>query len=243
MARPRVHLNNAPIVEAVIDLRVIRREGISAEAFANVNLGTIYTQSTQLQAMQARFGFESGGAVTPTTVTSVLGWQYQGDGYVAQFRLDGFTLSKLEPYSDWDQVFAEARRLWGLYISLARPLEISRAAVRYINRLRVPAPADLRQYLEAPPTLPPPIPQVLREFLCRVLVDDTRRGLSAYLVQALEPSLDQSSLSILLDIDAFRDVSLQPEDPILPELFGQLRALKNEIFYASVTENTVEMYA
>jgi len=35
---------------------------------------------------------------------------------------------------------------------------------------------------------------------------------------------------------------LAPEDSSLSEIFERLRALKNDVFFASLTEKTVEMY-
>jgi uncharacterized protein (TIGR04255 family) len=62
------------------------------------------------------------------------------------------------------------------------------------------------------------------------------------IVQALERSVDPSVVSLLLDIDAFREEVAAPDDPALPTAFEQLRQLKNEIFFASITETTAEMY-
>jgi uncharacterized protein (TIGR04255 family) len=245
MARPRAHLARAPIAEAVIDFRVLRREGTVADQFISLTsrIGQQYSRASQMQSVQAQFGIASGTPVGPTQVHSgAIGWLYQAPGAIAQFRVDGFTFNKLEPYTTWEEVFGEARRLWSIYVQVARPLETSRVAVRYINRLRLPVPVDLGQYLEAPPVLPPPIPQTIREFLTRVVVNSRERNLSAILIQALEAQLDPAMIQLLLDIDAFRELAVPPEDPSLTEIFEQLRALKNEIFFASVTERTVEMY-
>jgi uncharacterized protein (TIGR04255 family) len=157
--------------------------------------------------------------------------------------VDGFTFSKIEPYTTWEEVSLEAFRLWKVYVEAAKPKGISRVAVRYINRMRLPAVKDLGEYLEAPPQLPSPIPQSVREFLTRVYVRDDKRNTSAVIVQALEPRIDPNALSLLLDIDAFREVSEAPDDPGLPSVFQELRELKNDIFYASITEKIVEKYA
>ncbi len=245
MAKPRAHLRNAPIVEAIIDFRVLPRADIGAEAFAEIAsaIGYPYIRTNLLQSVEARFGLNHGEWTGSPPIQSAIGWVYTKDGAVGQFRVDGFTFSKLEPYTDWKQVFSEALRLWQVYFQIARPLEVSRLAVRYINRLKVPGPTNLGLYLEAPPLLPPPIPQTLREFLSRVVVEDNVSNTSAVLVQALEASLDPSVIPLYLDIDAFRRVSLpHPTDPSLSEMFEQLRSLKNRIFFASVTERTVEMY-
>ena len=244
MARPRAHLAHAPIVEAVIDFRVLSRDDITVNEFAQLKglIGPHYDEGALMQSIQGRFGIDQGKPIRPTQVQSAVGWIYKTGGAVAQYRIDGFTFSKLAPYTTWGEVFGEAQRLWGIYLQVARPRETKRLAVRYINRLRVPGRADLREYIEAPPVLPPPIPSEIREFLTRVVVVDSVRNASAILIQALEPSLDPATTQILIDIDAFREVALPGEDSSLPEIFEKLRALKNDIFFASLTEKTVEMY-
>lgn len=244
MARIRGHLRNAPIGEALIDFRVLRRELISADVFSGLGalVGQRYSQSRVMQSVRARFGIDQGQMVEPSSTQAAVGWIYIAEGAVAQFRVDGFTFNKLEPYTTWEQVFGEAIRLWAVYVTASAPTEVTRLAVRYINRMRVPGPANLQDYLTAPPALPPEISPRVQEFLSRVVVQDSTRDASVILVQALESSLDPSLIPLLLDIDAFKAVSLPPEDPSLPRVFEQLRMLKNEVFYASITERTVEMY-
>ena len=245
MARPREHLTHAPIDEAVIDFRVLRRNDITSALFAGLmtRIGPDYNRSSEMHSIHARFSVQGGQPLEPMQLQAAVGWMYQAPTAIAQFRVDGFTFSKLRPYTTWEEVFGEALRLWNVYVQIAEPLETSRVAVRYINRLRFQAPADLGEYLEAPPVLPAPIPQSIREFLIRAVVDDPQRDLSAVLIEALESTLDPNTVQVLLDIDAFREAVFPPGDSSLRETFEQLRALKNQIFFASITERTVEMYA
>lgn len=166
MAKRRSHLTNAPIVEAVIDYRVLKREGTVADSFAGLtpSLGSQYSKALLLQSVEARFGMEQGKSIEPTTTTSAMGWQYRAGSLVAQFRTDGFTFSKLERYTTWGEVFAEATRLWQLYVAKAQPPEVIRVAVRYINRLRIPVPAELGEYLTAPPALASPVRSIFGNF-------------------------------------------------------------------------------
>jgi len=245
MARAREHLQNAPIVEAVIDFRVLPQEQVSANTFADLgaSIGEQYSKTGAIQSIQARFGLVQGKPLDASQTQTDFGWRYQTATEVAQFRVDGFTFSKLERYTTWEEVFAEALRLWNIYVDAAKPRQLSRIAVRYINRMGLPAVNDLGDYLEAPPKLPAPIPQVIREFLTRVYVRDEKRNASAVIVQALEPRIDPNIISLLLDIDAFSEVKESPRDPGLPQVFEQLRQLKNDIFFASITERVAEMYA
>ncbi len=244
MALAREHLRNAPIVEAVIDFRVLRDEQVSSETFAHLDssIGAQYAQKSSVQSLQAMFGVNNGKLLEPWQAQMGIGWRYQAASEIAQFRVDGFTFSKIAPYTTWGEVSIEAIRLWKVYVSAAKPRRVSRVAVRYINRMRLPAVKDLGEYLEAPPRLPAPAPQSIREFLTRAYVEDDKRNASAVIVQALEPRVDPNVISLLLDIDAFRDINLAPDDPALPTIFGELRQLKNEIFFASITESTAEIY-
>jgi uncharacterized protein (TIGR04255 family) len=244
MARPRDHLKNAPIVEAVIDIRVLRELAASPDTFAGLtsSIGQRYSQVGSIHSLEARFGIESGKELPPAQRRADLGWRYQAGPEVVQFRVDGFTFSRLEPYTNWDEVFGEAFRLWGIYLNLARPKQLSRIAVRYINRMTVIGSRNIGDFLAAPPMLPKPVTPIIRDFLTRIHVEDKPRNSAAVIVQALEPQFDPNVMSLLLDIDAYNEFNLDPTDPDRPLQFLRLRELKNEIFYASVTEKCVEMY-
>jgi len=244
MALPREHLRKAPIVEAVIDFRIPREPAVAPDTFAGLfpSIGQKYSQAGAILSLEARFGIESGRMLGPTQRRADLGWKYQADTEVAQFRVDGFTFSKIEPYTTWEEVFGEAFRLWEVYRSLAKPTQLSRIAVRYINRMGVSGNRNISDFLTAPPVPPKPIPSVIRDFLTRIHVADESHNLAAVIVQALEPQFDPNVMSLLLDIDAYHETSIAPNDPDIPALFQQLRELKNEIFYASITEICAEMY-
>jgi uncharacterized protein (TIGR04255 family) len=232
-------------VEAVIDFRVVRQEQVSAETFADLGstIGEQYTKTGSIQSIEARFGVFHGKPLGASQTQTDIGFRYQTATEIAQFRVDGFTFSKIVPYTTWEEVSAEAFRLWKVYVNAAKPRQVSRIAVRYINQMQLPTVKDLGEYLTAPPQLPEPIPQTVRDFLTRVNVRDDRRNASAVIVQALERQMDPSTISLLLDIDAFREVNEELDDSGLIAVFGQLRELKNEIFFASITEKIVEKYA
>jgi uncharacterized protein (TIGR04255 family) len=228
----------------VIDIRVLREPTVSPDTFVGLasSIGQKYSQIGSIHSLEARFGIESGKILNPAQRRADLGWRYQAGTEVAQFRVDGFTFSKLEPYTTWQDVFGEAFRLWGIYLNLASPKQVSRIAVRYINQMRVIGNRNINEFLEAPPALPQPIPSVIKDFLTRVHVADEPHSSAAVIVQALEPQFDPNVMSLLLDIDAYHEGVLSPDEPELPAIFQQLRELKNEIFYATITEKTAEMY-
>lgn len=247
MAKPRLHLAKAPIVEALIDFRVQPPTQIAVEELGSLatEIGAEYSTKEPINFFTTRFDVDvkDGRMHQSTAAHSKVGWLYKSQNQVAQFRLDGFTFSRLVPYPTWGEVFEEALRLWKIYAQKAQPTQISRIAVRYINRMKMQGPAVLNTFLTAPPALPAPSPQVIRDFLCRIHVDDSARQASAAVIQALEPQVEPSAISLLLDIDAYRDrLTLDPNDPSIPQMFESLRQLKNDIFFACITEQTAEIY-
>ncbi|MGA9071357.1 MAG: TIGR04255 family protein, partial [Terracidiphilus sp.] len=174
MARPREHLRNAPIVEAVIDFRIVQQEQVSSETFSDLGsyIGEQYTKTGSIQSIEARFGVIHGKPLGASQIQTDLGTRYQTATEIAQFRVDGFTFSKIAPYTTWEEVSVEAFRLWKIYVEIAKPRWVSRVAVRYINQMRLPNVKNHGEYLTASPQLPLPIPQMARDFLTRVNVYD-----------------------------------------------------------------------
>jgi len=245
MARRREKLTHAPIVEAVIDIRVASVEGTDAQGFmaAQSLLKADYPSQKPMRSVQATFSAEAEEISQKRADVGVV-FQSTDGRSLAQFRIDGFTFNRLEPYTDWPTVFGEAIRLWKVYAEVHPRARVTRLAVRYINRMTVIEGGSLADYLTAPPSLPEEVPQQLREYLMRVVVQDREKQLSAVLVQALEPGAAEATGSILLDVDAFRELRrpLDPSDTEIARVFGELREMKNRIFYASITEKAAEIY-
>ena len=162
---------------------------------------------------------------------------------IAQFRRDGFTLSRLAPYTSWEDVFARASRLWKLYAETTTPIDVPRIAVRYINRILLPQPlSDLSKYLTALPVLPKKWPNTLSGFLTKVVVHDPESALVANVAQALESPADERHVPVLLDIGVSEQIIFDgnAEAPLLR--FEKLRETKNRIFFSSLTEEAINLF-
>ena len=246
MARRR-HLDNAPIVEAIIDFRVKLSAKFEVKTFASIKglVGDSYPQ------MEERREFEAGVKINGKRVQHVVeekglqGYFFKSkDGRnVAQFRKDGFTFSRLKPYTEWQDVLAEAKKLWRLYRDEACPDLVTRIAVRYINQLDIPLPIkDLEKYLKAPPVIPRNAPQELHQFLTRVTVRDPRSDIMAHIIQALERGPKRDCVTVILDIDVFKQKESGFVELEIWQIFKQLRDLKNRIFFDSITEETASLF-
>ena len=240
------HLDHAPIAEAVIELRVrpageIRLETLHALA---ERWKVEYPVKETVNSLEAKLGIEAGTSRTETRVQQIgLRLKTSDQREVVQFRSDAFAYSRLEPYTSWDDVLPRANRVWNSYLDSLKPVKLVRLGVRYINRLRLPLPVDVEMYLSCPPAVPEMLPPAIKSFLTRTLFYDAEAGNSVTITQASEPSIDQNQLVILLDVDAFRGIDIDPDDSQIIPMLESLRELKNRAFFGSITERTAERYA
>jgi uncharacterized protein (TIGR04255 family) len=239
------HLPHAPIKEALIDIQVAFPEKVTVEAL-NSKYARIADQYPKHEALQrGEFGLHNEDS-QPTTVTighTIAGYRYSSeDGHrVAQFRVDGFTFSQLEPYNNWKEMKEEATRLWEVYVDAVSPNPITRVGTRYINILKLPLNTELKEYLEAPPTIPAGLNQELGSFLTRVDLHDPTIEARGFLTQALEGVHDDYA-PIVLDIDVFVTKEFDPREDNLWQCLEQLRDFKNTVFFESITDKAVELF-
>jgi uncharacterized protein (TIGR04255 family) len=248
MAEQR-HLNNAPITEAIIDFRAKSANEFKVDQFESIKseLEKNYPIMEKQQASEVRLEFKEGKPKHfPVEDLGTQGYLFKTNDkiQIAQYRLNGFTFNRLKPYTRWDDVFEEAKRLWGLYREVARPEIITRLAVRYINHLKLPLPVDnFGDYLVAPPVVPDSLPQQLLRFLNKLVIIDDKNKIIANIIQASdEKGSDNKHLNIILDIDAYKIVDYNCETDEMWDIFKKLRQMKNEIFFKSLTEKTVGLF-
>lgn len=245
MARQR-HLKNAPITEALIDFRVKLKSDFDIKKFLSVkaDLSNSYPKSEPRRLITGAFGMEKGKLfVQPPKDEGIRGYFYKSEDEknVVQFRMDGFTFSRMHPYTEWESVISEAKRLWEIYYSIASPEIIERIAVRTINRLDIKLPInDFNEYLVAPPIVPSSLPQAVSQFLTRMVIHGGDKVIN--LVQAMEPSADESKMTIILDIDVFKVSTSGLDVSSIWSEFEELHELKNKVFFESITEKAAEVY-
>jgi uncharacterized protein (TIGR04255 family) len=245
MARQR-HLSNAPITEAIIDFRVKLPDGFDTKKFldATTDLSDSYPKNEPIRVFTGAFVMEKGGKpfTQPLREEGIQGYFFKSEDEknIAQFRVDGFTFNRLHPYTEWESVLSEAKRLWGMYHSLASPEIVKRIAVRYINRLDIKLPTNFNEYLVAPPNVPPTLLQEIKQFLTRLVINVDDKTIN--LVQAMEPSTEATKITVILDIDVFKTSESGLDISSIWSKFEELHDLKNKVFFESITEKVAEMY-
>ncbi len=246
MAKQR-HLNKAPIVEAVVDLVVEPPCVLDDELQKRLveRLGDGYSLKGHVQRGQFSFNPKLGA----TAGSHLLGYRFHStdEKFVAQFQVERFTLSRLTPYTTWEQLRDEAMRLWPIYVNALEPKLVSRAACRYINNLQLPMQLgqDFKVFLESPPEVPKDLPQGLLSFMQRFVIAYPDHGAITTLTQVLEPNaaLNLERVPVILDIDVHCQRQFEPNCADIWECLERLRGLKNDAFFASITETAAELYA
>lgn len=248
MARQR-HLTHAPITEALIDIHVEHRDGLLftalQEAFSNLDFG-YYLKGP---IAHGTFGFKltSDGQQPQTTAEATqigLRFHTSDEKYVAQCRLAGFTLSRLPPYEEWQKLVQETKRVWSVYRDRLAPLRVTRVATRFINGLRLPLEhgASFQTYLQKFADVPDETPQAVASFFQHFQLVDVSRNAFVNLTLALESIPRGGPAPVILDVDAYTTTDLGTTDDKLWAILEDLRVLKNNCFFGSLTERAAELY-
>lgn len=239
------HYPNAPITEAIIDLRVELPETVKVADLEKVHAEEKAAYPTKKNRNLVIGQMQFGEQVAAATSSKHVGFLFtsKDEKQILQARLDGFTMSRLAPYERWESLRDEARRLWDVYRSFAKPTKVTRLAVRYINRLDLPLPVpDLKEYLRTVPEVSPDLPQDLAGYFLhlRIPMNDIK---STLLVNQtiIEPS-GPNVVSVVIDNDLYRDADVPQDEDAVWAFFEELRFRKNDVFESSITERTRELF-
>lgn len=239
------HYRNPPITEAIIDLRVELPPETGLTELNKTHGGQETTYPT-VEQLHAAFGqMQIGPRVSATAGSQHIGYLFRSeDGkQIYQARLDGFTMSRLAPYENWNALRDEARRLWDIYRSVVNPAKVVRLAVRYINRVDIPLPLkDFKDYLRTVPEVSPDLPQGLRGYFMQLAIPLQDIGSDALINETVIEPASQDVVSVALDIDIFRSADMPTTEEGIWGFFEELRFRKNQVFEACVTDKARELF-
>ncbi len=239
------NLSRAPIQEAIFDFRVGFGHPLTKPDFHILSEGLVATYSKQdeLNRHSAQMKFEGAThSVSQSTVFGGMKYESNGGEFVVQAQIDGLTISRLHPYAGWDNLYEEARRVWELFERSLKPLSLERIACRYINRFELPVGNfDFRDYLVSAPEIPPGLPQGVSRYFLQQEVPSPENGAIVLLTQALESGLP-GSVAFILDIDTFKSSSFDVGDESWWLELENLRSLKNQFFFGSITDKCKDLF-
>lgn len=248
MPQPR-HLKAAPIVEGVIDIQLTTQSAPSMGAFRK--LAEKFGIAHRIEEIHTMaFEMVQKPGMAPTQKSSSMGAVgfrcFSKDGRViVQLRKDGFTFSRMAPYTSWEETFPQAAEIFTAYHGVVSPVAISRIAVRNINRLMLPA-LRLKEspayFLSHPPLLPNSDVARTVKWMSRILVQHPVEKMEGIITQVVEDEAVGDKMPVILDVDVF-DITALPLEPdeLLP-LFSRLREWKNRLFFDLLTEEGLKIF-
>ena len=240
------HLKAAPIIEAIIDIRTRLPKHVDFDSHYSELKKELSTKFKKIEKAKLAAGsieIKDGKPIIGSkknTETNGYRFTSKTTKEVVQFRKDGFTYSKLKPYTDWISVKREATALWDLYKTMFRPELVEKISLEYINRIDLPASCDLEIYFTAAPKLPKSLPQTLNYFYYQMLVEE--KDLKVDITQTPIPINKEDYFGYILDIDVFKKDEKGIDEQTIWQNFNKMRALKNKIFFKFIKDEAVVMF-
>jgi uncharacterized protein (TIGR04255 family) len=240
---PWPHLSKAPIVEGLIDIRVERSPGVTFSAIKSAcdELAADFPSRKEMHMLVAQLNVSlDPGASTLTTGDTPGGMILRStdEKWVVQFRLDGFTVSRLQPYGTWSELKDKASALWTCYSAAAKPTKVVRIASRFINRVQLPIGESFEKTFLTNFVIGPSLPQSVAGYLLRVVIPFEDQNAIAIVTQSLEGN----GTDCLLDLDAFSEQPLGIAENEMWSQFDGLREVKNRLFFGSFTDAALERF-
>lgn len=234
---------NPPIREALLDIRTQLPDEVMLEGLSSFHEKI----KEQFPKKEKRFSWEGSFQLKPGSAPEMIQpsggphgffFKSEDEQKIVQARKDGFTFNQLRPYKNWDVFKPEAKKLWEHYVAIAKPTNVTRLALRYINCIEMPLPLkDFKEYVLTGPEIAKDIPQELANFFIQLVIPKGETGIVANITETMESiNLEKKRLPFIFDIDVYKNVNLSAGNQKIWEIFDELRDYKNFIFTKSITK-------
>lgn len=244
------HLSKAPIVEAVIEVRA-QAESPWDESLITQQLKAklpdypnVQSQRQFMSEVKVGLGQKAEGEIQD------LGWkglrcESADKLHITQFNRDGFLFSRLQPYDSWEQFCSEGLRLWQLYMDFAKPTEVQRLGLRFINRMILAAGDELEDYLQILPQKPNGLEDLsIGSFFHHEVLGIPGYPYAVNIRRTIQPpdKPTDTEFGLILDIDVFTIGPFPNESGIIERCLTEMRWLKNKVFYGSISPKAMEKF-
>lgn len=233
-----------PITEAVIEVRI--ENGISVELVERVRDRLLKTYPLPPQKVLT-FNFELAEDVSKVQ-QKLEGYRLTApDGATLVTIAPGFlATTRLAPYEGWKPFIASARDNWEAWKKIVGWQKIVRIGVRYINRIDIPNVEsrilNTNDYLTFSVKRPSLDLPPMESFALNATSPLGKEDFTVILNLSSAPSPLVKTTSFILDIDIARDTNLPQNDEGLWDLIDRIRAHKNDVFEACITDAAREQF-
>ena len=240
--KERKRYSRAPITQALVDIQVKGGHLIDLASLASLDPELKADYPGILPVFIGNTTISMALGDTPRFEAKQIGYSMTGAAdhkYILQARLDGLTVSRVEPYETWEHLRDEFMRIWRWYEAIVRPSSILRLAVRYSNRLDLPLPfGDFKEYLRTTPEIGGGLPSSLSGFIMQLQIPMPDLPGMIVFNEAMVPPAKQNIVSVVLDIDVFQvnNINIDFRDQL-----EVLHEKENDFFEGCITDKTREL--
>lgn len=161
---------------------------------------------------------------------------------------DVLSIHMLRPYQDprqpdrsgWDEFYPRLEKALTSYWEIAEPKGVNQIGIRYINKIVIPGPVDIEEYLRCSPREIEGLPDNIRGFFSRIEYiydDETYLALSQGSVDA-----PYNDVALLLDLDViWEPIEVATQEYSMTKTQA-LRSLEREAFESVITDKARELF-
>ncbi|MCZ6674171.1 MAG: TIGR04255 family protein [Verrucomicrobia bacterium] len=244
------HLENAPIIEAVIDIDCDMPTDFDLKASESAIVEALKDSYPKLRQQFFRehkvsYSKDSLPQVDIRQGLKALQFQSEDEKQLVQIRTNGFSFNRLAPYEGLEKYLPEVKSRWSLFTEFVKPVQVRKIGLRTINRILLPLEEgrlNLDDYLKIGPHLPDEDSLTFLGFLNQHMAIESETGNRVNIVLTTQEST-KDEFPLILDIDAFYLCQLEPPpwEKVL-EIITSLRSLKNRVFQNTLTEKCLNLF-
>lgn len=173
----------------------------------------------------------------------VVGQEYRSASHkeLVRARSNGFSFHRLPPYTSWEEWTPRAFLALEAYRGLTRPSRLMWMSVRYVNRIHVPTPAELRDYFRTYPEIARGIPQSVAGYYLQTTIPHSS-GTFILLRQGMIEPEAQDAAVIMLDIQLLGRLDPAVTTEGMKKVAERLHEIEIETFERCITNRTRELF-
>ncbi len=240
------HLKDAPIVEAVIEIKSRQSNNVkeNISEFYNIIKAKYPNKSKEL-INKIRFDFKSKNEISVTRDEGNTRFESLDKKQILIVHNSGFRFSRLKPYTSWETILLEIQEIIDFFKKHFKHDVVERLGVRNINKIYVD-PDRYDELLNFKPNIKGIEENKIgvHNAMQRFVLGNLQIEAKAIVNHIISPVRreDKVLLEVVFDIDTVKDVSTPYEWGRIEKYLTQLRDFKNHLFFNNITDTLKETF-
>ena len=240
-------LKKPPITEAIFEVLFTLEDDFNVEDFAKFceKFSSQFTRKDEITVLEGKI--DAKNLAENSLKSSKIGYILLNEdkSKAIQIRNNGFTYSlSNSSYKNWDSFKSDAYSFFHVAIELYNIKKVLRTSLRYINSINLPVTlTDIKEYILIAPEVPKNLSLGLSKMFTQITMPNEIIGGVGIVTQSFDAAyMSGDSFSFILDIDVQIMCDCGSNDGIIESNFEKLHDFKNQIFFNSVTNKTIENF-